>query len=124
MGPAYNMRAWQKQQQQLVQFDGPAKHTQSKATSLLAHKRLLLSMAKNLLFELPWISTKKSAHTSQSVAVLNAKTSKLLEYCHLMKDPWYCDAWSVSLAYEFERLAQWLGDQESGTDTIFSSTNT
>ena len=45
-------------------------------------------------FALPQITTKKSACNYQAMAMLDAETGKLLEYCNLMRAKRYHDAWN------------------------------
>ena len=47
----------------------------------------------------------------------------LLEYRHLMKGEEYRDIWGKSYGNELGRLAQGIGDNIKGTDTIFSQQN-
>jgi len=42
-----------------------------------------------------------------------------MEYCDLIKDPEYKEAWFLSGANELGRLAQGVGDRIKGTSTIF-----
>ena len=46
------------------------------------------------------------------------ETGTLLNYCQLMRHPKYKKAWSISTANEFGRLAQGVGRQMKGTNTI------
>lgn len=42
-----------------------------------------------------------------------------MEYRHLMKDPKHTKEWTCSFASELGRLAQGIGDRETGTNTVF-----
>ena len=46
------------------------------------------------------------------------ETGELLEYRKLLSHPRFKEAWSVSAANEFGRLAQGIGGRVKGTDTI------
>jgi hypothetical protein len=50
--------------------------------------------------------------------VLDQETGQLLEYCQLLKHPRFKEVWNRSSADEFGRLAQGVGGQVKGTDTI------
>ncbi len=55
----------------------------------------------------------------QAMAVVNADTGKLLNYCQLMQSTKYQDAWSLSSANEFGRLANGVGGRiKNPTNTI------
>jgi hypothetical protein len=55
----------------------------------------------------------------QAIAVMDADTEKLLNYCQLMQSTKYRDAWSLSLANEFGRLANGVGGRiKNPTNTI------
>jgi hypothetical protein len=45
----------------------------------------------------------------QAMAVIDADTGKLLNYCQLMQSTKYQDAWILSLANKFGRLANGVG---------------
>ncbi len=51
--------------------------------------------------------------------VLDFDTGKLLEYCQLLQDPKHKEIWTTAGANEFGRLAQGVGGQIDGTNTIF-----
>eukprot|EP00804_Cyclotella_cryptica_P011209 CCRYP_007737-RB/>CCRYP_007737-RB protein AED:0.21 eAED:0.17 QI:0/-1/0/1/-1/1/1/0/1078 len=50
--------------------------------------------------------------------VLDVETGRLLECRALLKHPRFKEAWSISAANEFGRLAQGVGGRVKGTDTI------
>jgi hypothetical protein len=53
------------------------------------------------------------------MAIMDADTGKLLNYCQLMRSIKYRDAWSLSLANEFGRLANGVGGHiKNPTNTI------
>jgi hypothetical protein len=55
----------------------------------------------------------------QAMAVMDADTGKLLNHCQLMQSTKYRDAWSLSLANKFGRLANGVGGNiENLTNTI------
>jgi hypothetical protein len=55
----------------------------------------------------------------QAMAVMDADTGKLLNYCQLIESTKYRDAWSLSLANEFGRLANGVGGRiKNPTNTI------
>jgi hypothetical protein len=55
----------------------------------------------------------------QAMAVMDADTGKLLNYCLLMRSTKYQDAWSLSLANKFGRLANRVGGCiQNPTNTI------
>jgi hypothetical protein len=51
-------------------------------------------------------------------AVAHPTTGKLMEYRQLITDPETCEAWQISAANEFGRLAQGVGGRVKGTNTI------
>jgi hypothetical protein len=51
--------------------------------------------------------------------IFDDKTGKFLKYCKLISHPKYREVWMHSLANEFGRLAQGVGNRIKGTDTIF-----
>ena len=55
----------------------------------------------------------------QALAVMDKETGKLLNYRQLMQHPKYKKAWKMSAANKFGRLAQGVGGQIKGTNTIF-----
>ena len=60
-----------------------------------------------------------------ALEVYNKDLGKMFKYCKLIIHPKYKDIWMHSSANEFGRLAQGVGDQIQGTNTIFfSSTST
>ena len=50
--------------------------------------------------------------------VLDPETGQLLEYRQLLRHPKYKDAWNISAANEFGRLAQGIKGRVKATDTI------
>jgi hypothetical protein len=55
----------------------------------------------------------------QAMAIMDADTGKLLNYCQLMQSIKYQDAWSLSLANKFGRLANGVGGRiKNPTNTI------
>jgi hypothetical protein len=52
-------------------------------------------------------------------AIFDEESGKMLKYRQLITHPKYRDAWTHSSANEFGRLAQGVGTQILGTDTIF-----
>ncbi len=55
----------------------------------------------------------------QAMAVMEADTGKLLNYCQLMQSTKYQDAWSLSSANKFGRLANGVGGRiKNLTNTI------
>jgi len=55
----------------------------------------------------------------QAMAVMDADTGKLLNYRQLMRNTKYREAWSLSSANEFERLANGIGGRiKNSTNTI------
>ena len=55
----------------------------------------------------------------QAMAIMDADTGQLLNYCQLMQSTQYRDAWSLSLAYEFGQLANGVGGHiNNPTNTI------
>ena len=53
------------------------------------------------------------------VAVLNEETGKLMEYCHLVRNPKYRKTWQKSYGNEVGRLAQGMPGRVEGTNTLF-----
>ena len=51
--------------------------------------------------------------------VLDEETGQMLQYRQLIRHPRFKEAWNISAANEFGRLAQGCGDRVKGTDTIF-----
>jgi hypothetical protein len=55
----------------------------------------------------------------QAMAIMDADTGKLLNYCQLRQSTKYRDAWSLSLANKFGRLANGVGGHiKNPTNTI------
>jgi hypothetical protein len=55
----------------------------------------------------------------QAMAVMDADTGKLLNYCQLMQSTKYRDAWSLSSANKFGLLANGVGGRiKNPTNTI------
>ena len=52
-------------------------------------------------------------------SVLDTDTGSMLYYRHLRRYPKYKDAWNISSANEFGKLAQGVGSRVKGTDTIY-----
>jgi hypothetical protein len=51
-------------------------------------------------------------------AVAHPTTGKLMEYRQLITNPTTCEAWQISAANEFDRLARGVGGRVKGTNTI------
>jgi hypothetical protein len=63
--------------------------------------------------------TRLENEVHQTMAVMDADTGKLLNYCQLMGSTKYRDAWSLSLANEFRQLAIGMGGRiKNLTNTI------
>ncbi len=63
--------------------------------------------------------TRLENEVHQAMAVMDADTGKLLNYCQLMQSTNYQDAWSLSSANEFGRLANGVGGRiKNPTNTI------
>ena len=60
-----------------------------------------------------------STTTEQAFEIFDKDTGKLLKYQQLITHPKYGKLWMHSLANEFGRLAQGVGSQIQGTNTIF-----
>ena len=60
-----------------------------------------------------------STTTKQAFEIFDKDTGKLLKYQQLITHPKYSKLWTHSLANEFGRLAQGVGGQIQGTNTIF-----
>ena len=56
----------------------------------------------------------------QAMAVMDANTGNMLNYRQLRRDPKYKIQWDKSAANEFGRLADGVGNQVKGTNTIKS----
>ena len=52
-------------------------------------------------------------------AIIDATTGASMEYWHLIKSPEHKKAWTNSFANKLGQLAQGIGGQVKGTDTIF-----
>jgi hypothetical protein len=52
-------------------------------------------------------------------AIFDEESGKMLKYWKLITHPKYCKAWTHSSANEFGCLAQGVGSQIEGTNTIF-----
>ena len=52
-------------------------------------------------------------------AVCNEETGKLMEYCHIMKNPKYCQLYVTSYSKELGRLAQGMPGKAEVTKTIY-----
>ena len=61
--------------------------------------------------------------TKQAFEIFDEDTGKFLKYQQLITHPKYGKLWMHSLANEFGRLAQGVGSQIQGTNTIFSFIN-
>jgi hypothetical protein len=61
----------------------------------------------------------ENGSTEMAYPVLDVETRKLLEYCQLRRDPRFKDIWERSAANDFGMLAQGVGNQVKGTNTIF-----
>ena len=59
------------------------------------------------------VRRRESAHT-----VVDMETGQALEYRQLIRHPKFRDAWNISAANEFSRLAQGVGGRVKGTNTI------
>jgi hypothetical protein len=57
--------------------------------------------------------------TEQAFVAFDDDTGKLLKYRQLITHPNYCEVWMHSSANEFGRLAQGVGGEIQGTNTIF-----
>jgi hypothetical protein len=63
--------------------------------------------------------TRLENEVHQAMAVMNADTGKLLNYCQLMQNTKYKKTWSLSSANEFGRLANGIGGRiKNPTNTI------
>ncbi len=63
--------------------------------------------------------TRLENEVHQAMAVMDADTEKLLNYCQLMQSTKYRDAWSLSSANEFGGLANGVGGRiKNPTNTI------
>jgi hypothetical protein len=61
---------------------------------------------------------KRESKTELAFPVLDPDTVQLLEYRHLLRHPKFKDAWNISAANEFGRLAQGIKGRVKATDTI------
>ncbi len=63
--------------------------------------------------------TRLENEVHQAMAIMEADTGKLLNYCQLMQSTKYRDAWSLSSANKFGRLANGVGGHiKNPTNTI------
>eukprot|EP00804_Cyclotella_cryptica_P014825 CCRYP_015027-RA/>CCRYP_015027-RA protein AED:0.12 eAED:0.12 QI:0/0/0/1/0.2/0.16/6/0/1256 len=60
----------------------------------------------------------KQRRMEAAAPVLDHNTGQLLEYRALLRHPKYSDAWNLSAANEFDRLAQGKTERVKGTNTI------
>ena len=60
----------------------------------------------------------KDAIDQHCLGVLDQDTGQVLEYRNLLKHPKYKEDWSTSVANEFGRLAQGVGNRIKGMNTI------
>ena len=60
----------------------------------------------------------KARRREQIHTVIDMETGELLDYRKLLHHPKFKEAWSLSAANEFGRLAQGIGGRIKGTDTI------
>jgi hypothetical protein len=58
-------------------------------------------------------------HSKIAQAIFDKETGKMLKNWKLITQPKYCKAWTHSSANEFGHLAQGVGSQIEGTNTIF-----
>jgi hypothetical protein len=58
-------------------------------------------------------------HSKTAQAIFDKESGQMLKYRKLITHPKYREAWTQSSANEFGRLAQGVGSQIEGTNTIF-----
>ena len=63
--------------------------------------------------------TTRCFHKEVLAAVLNEENGKLMEYCHLVRNPKYRKTWQQSYGNEVRRLTQGMPSRVEGTNTLF-----
>ena len=89
-----------------------AASTNNSAASTTAASADDESIAKRLL------RCKRESKTEKAFPVLDPDTGQLLKYRQLLRHPKFKDAWNISAANEFGRLAQGIKGRVKATDTI------